>query len=80
MACEWNNFDIIKLIMEDERVDPSAYKNYVFRCAYKESKWMSIRTLMEDDRVVAGCIKYNQGYINEEDQRRIFEEKPHLLV
>ena len=80
MACEWGNIDVIKLLMIDERVDPSAHRNIALVHAAESDKPRAMLTLMQDDRVVAGCIKYDQPFVNEEDQQRIFEEKPHLLV
>ena len=84
-ACEWGHLDIIRLIMEDERVDPSAHNNWALVHSMESDKQESIDVLLEDDRVVAGCIKYNQSNaafktITDEDQKRIFEEKPHMLV
>lgn len=80
MACEWGHRKVIKLLLEDHRIDPAGFGNIALIHAKQSKQFGMMRILLKDDRVVAGCIKNDQRMITEEDQRRIFEEKPHLLV
>ena len=51
LACSKGHTDIVQLLLQDPRVDPTANDNYAFRCARANERNEVVQLLLSDSRV-----------------------------
>ena len=50
-ACKYNHIDIVKLLLQDTRVDPSDRDNYAIRRTSEKGHVEVVKLLLQDPRV-----------------------------
>lgn len=50
MACEKNYVEIVRLFLEDKRIDPAALRNYPIRISAEKGYLDLVKLLMKDPR------------------------------